>query len=135
MNDKLIRKMYGAAVHRLEAAEDLEQGHPLDSLYLAGYAIECSLKALILSQTPKRSRQKTFTEEFRGSVAHDFESLNSKLRLLKFHLPKEQLAKLRIANAIWSVDLRYESKLPMAKDLAAVLEFAKSFCAWVKERI
>src|SRR6266498_3597504 len=108
MNDPIIRKMYGAAVHRLEAAEDLEQGHSLDSLYLAGYAIECSLKALILSQTPERSRQKTFTEEFRGSVAHDFESLNSKLRRLNFLLPKEQLAKLRVANAIWSVDLRYE---------------------------
>lgn len=135
MNDPLVLKMYNAAGHRIDAAETLEDSHPLDCLYLAGYGIECSLKALVLARTPTADRQRTYTTDFRGSVAHDFESLYSRLRHLGFHLPSELLKRLRTARQIWSVDLRYESKRPKASELDEVLDFAKTFWKWTKEQL
>lgn len=135
MNDPLILKMYNAAGHRIDAAETLEDSHPLDCLYLAGYGIECSLKSLVLARTPPAGRQQTYDEEFRGGVAHDFEWLHTKLRRLDFVLPSDQLKRLRTARQIWSVDLRYESKRPKAKDLNEVLDFARTFWKWTKERL
>jgi hypothetical protein len=135
MNDPLVLKMYSAAGHRIDAAETLEDSHPLDCLYLAGYGIECSLKSLVLARTPLAGRQQTYDEEFRGSIAHDFEWLHNKLRNLGFSLPMDQLKRLRTARLIWNVDLRYESKRPKAKELNEVLSFAKTFWKWTKERL
>lgn len=135
MNDPLVLKMYNAAGHRIDAAETLEDSHPLDCLYLAGYGIECSLKALVLARTPTAERQQTYDKEFRGSFAHDFEWLHNKLSTLKSPLPKDQLKRLRKARLIWNVDLRYESKRPKASELDEVLDFAKTFWKWTKEQL
>jgi HEPN domain-containing protein len=53
--EKQIRLFERIAEQRLAAAELLlEHQFYLDAVYLAGYTVECSLKALILRWTPRR---------------------------------------------------------------------------------
>ena len=52
------KAFWRAASQRLEAANLLlESGIFLDAVYLAGYAVECALKALILERTPAARRR------------------------------------------------------------------------------
>ena len=46
------------------------------AVYLAGYGVECALKALILSLTPA-SRIEAILATFRGNKAHDYNQLKS----------------------------------------------------------
>lgn len=47
------RKLYRVCDRRLQAADLLlEHGFYLEAVYIAGYAVECALKALILKRTP-----------------------------------------------------------------------------------
>src|SRR5260370_32384367 len=72
-----IRLFQRAAAQRLRAAELLfDHNFHLESIYIAGYVVECALKALILKRTPQnryRTVWKQITEV--GSKGHDFEYL------------------------------------------------------------
>ncbi len=57
----------------------MDNGFTTTSMYLAGYAVECMLKAVLLNAHPKRKQQKVFME-FRGQKAHNFDWLRHKLR-------------------------------------------------------
>jgi hypothetical protein len=60
---KDIRVFERAAIQRLTAAEFLFQNDfSLDAIYLAGYAGECALKALILRRTPHGQFVSMFNE-------------------------------------------------------------------------
>lgn len=125
------------AVHRLEAAEKLyEWEYNLDARYLAGYTIECSLKALILKWTPQGERRVAMLAAISsGKRMHDPETLFDVLRRLRFNFPSA-LAK-RIIRADWSSSLRYETGFREGGGSAAratleaareVLSFAKGAC-------
>lgn len=133
----LVKTFFRAGIQRLEAAEILyDQGVLLDALYLSGYCVECSMKAMILSRVPK-SRRKPFVEEnFLGQRAHDIEFLR--------HLWKENrcepltnglLVSLRTFRETWTTSLRYEVGGRKAKDVAATITFSRSMSDWVKERL
>jgi hypothetical protein len=69
------QKFMRVAYQRFEEARFLFDGERYAaSIYLAGYAVECGLKALILSTVP-RNGQKDFAESFRGSGWHNFNRL------------------------------------------------------------
>ena len=58
MIDKEVQRFMRAASQRYTAAELLlREGLNLEAMYLAGYVVECSLKALILAHTPQRRRK------------------------------------------------------------------------------
>jgi len=71
-----VKKFFKAGLQRLNAAEALYDigGLELDALYLGGYAIECSMKAMILKNVPHSKRQQ-FLKHFSGQTAHDIEFL------------------------------------------------------------
>jgi hypothetical protein len=101
-----VRRFYTVALHRLEDATILlKNGRTTGAVYLAGYAVECILKALLLARTPAAGRRAA-TESFRGTKAHDFEWLRHHLRRQGIALPagvNGSLARVRT----WSTDLRY----------------------------
>jgi len=67
------RRFYRVAYQRLEEAETLnEAGYSRGAVYLAGYTVECILKALILAAVPE-SQHDDVSAEFRGSRAHSFD--------------------------------------------------------------
>jgi HEPN domain-containing protein len=66
------RLFHQAAKQRLEDARFLlNVERTTGAVYLAGYAVECMLKALVLNQCPP-ARRKQLNQSFRGSKAHDF---------------------------------------------------------------
>jgi hypothetical protein len=86
---KTIRKFERAADQRFTAADFLvENGYHRDGTYLGGYVVECALKALILSWSPRGE----FDETLRlstgvGAKGHDFEYLKDLLKRRKFGFP------------------------------------------------
>ncbi len=66
------RRFYRSAFRRFEEANVLlAAGFSMGAVYLAGYAVECILKSLILeaAHAPDRAG---ILESFRGGKAHDF---------------------------------------------------------------
>ena len=79
------RKFYRVAYQRFEEAEVLfEAGYYIGAVYLAGYAVECMLKTLILEATPEKDHA-TVEAEFRGQRAHHYEWLRQ--RYVQTHAP------------------------------------------------
>jgi HEPN domain-containing protein len=110
-HDKDIRLFQRAAAQRLTASRLLlEHGFYLESIYIAGYAVECALKGLILLRTPKNQKAgmvKKITKV--GSKGHDFEYLKNLLRQSPSNLtfPSDVHGLLRKV-ATWSTSMRYE---------------------------
>lgn len=66
-------RFYRAGVQRLEAAEALYQyKYFRDSAYLAGYSVECMLKADYLANSPLQRHPQIIHQEFKGQRGHDF---------------------------------------------------------------
>jgi hypothetical protein len=74
------RRFYRAAWQRFDdAGLLLAAGRTTGAVYLAGYTIECMLKALILASVASHRRE-NWLREFRGSQAHDLEWLGALVR-------------------------------------------------------
>src|SRR3954454_11974277 len=73
------RLFYRCAFQRIDEAEILRQANVVTAgpVYLAGYAVECILKALLLSSIPN-ALQVEMLRSFRGQRAHDYEWLRQK---------------------------------------------------------
>jgi HEPN domain-containing protein len=136
--DRTIRLFQRAASQRLTAAEFLlEHGFFLDSIYLAGYAVECSFKALILRRTPRSQWKAVYNQLTKvGAKGHDYEYL---LGLLKKQMNKrdkrdrEVFGKIneQLLNVIsWSTTLRYEVGSIEPKVARVFLQSATEICPW-----
>src|SRR4051794_4722137 len=113
MQDPTVRKFMLAADQRFTSAGILyREGLYLDAMYIAGYAPECALKALILATIPGKRRGQFMKQYFRGTRGHNLELLR---RLLKRTMPIE-VARLLTRLATWSTDLRYEVGLRRADE-------------------
>ena|SRR5262245_59739674 len=133
-----IRLFERAAKQRLEAALFLfNHGFNLDAVYLAGYVVECALKALILKWTPRndfRAVLAKLTEA--GARGHDFVYLKD---LLKERRGKrgakdkgvfDTLAEnLRIVDT-WSTALRYQVGVLKKKHAAHFLKATEAIQDW-----
>ena len=115
--EKQIRRFQRAAVQRLTAAEFLlKHGFMLDAVYLGGYAVECSLKAMILRRTP-RGEFEVMNERLTaaGAKGHDFEYLGTLLKGQMGGRAKRDREVLGPLAAClkdlfgWSTNLRYEA--------------------------
>jgi HEPN domain-containing protein len=65
------RRYYRVAYQRYDDGKLLERAsRPQAAIYLAGYAVECILKALLIRSTPARGRA-TLLATFHGAIAHN----------------------------------------------------------------
>jgi hypothetical protein len=129
-----IRRFLRAAEQRLASAHVLyNAGMFLECVYLAGYSVECGMKAVILSQIPLHKRPKFMQEYFRGSIAHDYEYLKSLLREKQIHMPSGIVSHLR--NVVtWSTDLRYEVGQIKSTEAIRFLSSVTEILNWAKGR-
>lgn len=96
------------AAQRLITAEVLlREKLTLDAQYIGGYTVECSLKALILHQTPAPDKPAKLQQLTAGAKMHRPDILLGELRVLGVVLLLE-LAK-RMRRFDWTTDLRYET--------------------------
>lgn len=132
--EREIRLFERAADQRLTTAEFLlKHGFLVDSVYLAGYAVECALKALVLRWTPRREFDATREKLTQvGAKGHDFEYLKGVLkerRRAKDKSDREVLGVLAIhlkVVASWSTDLRYQVGTLSARRATAFFDAAKA---------
>lgn len=128
------RRFYRCAIQRYEEARVLRKAElTTGAVYLAGYAIECILKSLILDSAPRSGRDDVLAS-FRGNVAHDFEWLRARyLDHGGARLPKAITRDFTLA-ASWSTELRYVPRGIGPVDADAFLNAAASILDWAKER-
>src|SRR5260370_37658459 len=104
---KEARLFYRAAKQRYDDALLLLEGNrKTGAVYLAGYTVECFLKALLLESVSPAVR-KELLGEFRGSRAHNFEWLGGMYcRHVSSAIPHDVNRHLsRVAG--WATDIRY----------------------------
>lgn len=129
------RLYYRCAFQRYEEAEILLRAeYTTGAVYLAGYGIECILKALVLMGVPEGVRSETL-KSFRGSKAHEFEWLRSRyLTNGGARFPREITRHFTLVND-WSTDLRYSPRSVRADEADAFLAAAVEIIQWADRRL
>jgi HEPN domain len=140
--DQDVRRFDRVARQRYAEAEFLAANRfTTAAVYLGGYAVECALKALAISRTP-RGRRGRLMETFRGNLGHDLEYLAATARkgggrvarreqiTAAGGLPPNVRQCLRRVSS-WSTDLRYNPGELKVDDARTFLEAAAVILAWV----
>jgi hypothetical protein len=101
------REFYQAAKQRLaDSYLLLDHGRTTGSMYLAGYAVECMLKALVLSALPGRHGAGMIGAWIQRGKGHDLECLKRRYNQLGGPgLPSDIKGRLMLVNT-WSTSWR-----------------------------
>jgi hypothetical protein len=129
------RLYYRAAKQRHDDSQLLLQaGRTTGAVYLAGYTVECFLKALVLAGVAPGLRRQLLGE-FRGSRAHDIEWLRALYRRhVRAAIPRDVTRHLsRVAS--WSTDLRYAAGLIRSRDAEEFMDSVVAVAAWADGRM
>ena len=123
-----------AARQRLTTAEVLlKEKLTLDAQYIGGYAVECSLKALILHQTPIPDKPDMLKRITSGASMHRPEVLLGELRNLGVQLPVVIAKRMRRFD--WTTDLRYETGRRDTGETVAFLKTVRAIFDWVEGQL
>lgn len=134
-NSSDARLYYRCAFRRYEEAEVLfKADYTTGAVYLAGYGIECILKALVLTAVSVGDRH-DMLKSFRGNKAHDYEWLRS-LYLMNggSRLPRDVAQHFTLVND-WSTDLRYTPYSVRTVEAEAFLAAAVAIIRWADGRL
>lgn len=135
--EQIVRRFQRVADQRLTAAEVLlKAGLNLEAIYLAGYAVECSLKSVVLKRTPHRSLGEMIRRLTRvGARGHDFDYLRVTLarRPISCPLPTDVVEWLRRVRT-WETDLRYEVNRVNDDDAKDFIDAVIGIRDWAKHR-
>ena len=129
------RRYYRAAKQRYDDAELLlDAGRTTGAVYLAGYTVECILKALILASVASGVRR-SLLGELRGGRAHDIERLGVLYRrYVRISTPRSITRHLaRVAS--WSTDLRYATGTLKRRDADEFIESVIAVTVWADARM
>lgn len=133
-----IKAFRRAASQRLETARfllDSRSRQHLDAVYLAGYAVECALKALILARTPQGSRSKVCEELTSGARSHDFAVLRRVLMTRGCSPPPEIRGALDSLKQEWRTDLRYVGAVIPLREARAFVDRVNFVYDWVERSL
>lgn len=133
---KVAKDYRRSAINRFDEAVLLkEAGKCTGAMYLAGYAVECMLKVLVLSTAPLNQQPGFSAIEFRGSDGHDFEILRTNyFKRGGAGFPPE-IAKLFALVSDWSTDLRYAPHESKDSEAERFLAAVAGIIAWSKGRL
>ncbi|HEY5314826.1 MAG TPA: hypothetical protein VIK18_19990 [Pirellulales bacterium] len=123
-----------AAEQRFTTTEFLlERSYPLDAFYLAGYSVECMLKALVMHRTLAAGHAATFQRLKSGASMHYPERLNQELKGLGYPMPLDLVKRFRRFS--WSTELRYAPGRWPPSEVLGYLRAAKQAIDWVNGEI
>jgi len=129
------RVFYRCGLRRLEDAEVLlGAGKTTGAVYLAGYAVECLLKALILDALGTRARRTAAIKGFRGTLAHSYEWLRREYVLAGGGRATRQASENFRRVAGWSPALRYEVKQVRTAEADLFFAAVRELIAWADGR-
>ena len=126
-----------AELRAREAAALLRSRNPIGSYYLAGYAIECALKACIAKQT-RRHEFPPKPKDAYELYTHKLESL-LKLADLQKQLETDMATNPGLAKNWgvvkgWDEESRYQSSGLNGRDLHAAIVGTDGVLLWIKQR-
>jgi len=101
---------------------------------MAGYSVECILKALVLSSVPKNVRN-NILQTFRGHRAHDYEWLRALYRQYGGPDPPREIRRSFTLVNRWSTDLRYSTEITKERDAERFLGAAEAILNWADGRL
>ena len=123
---KEARRFHRCAQQRYSEAEVLlRYGYTTGAVYLAGYGVECMLKALILATTPGNETAAVLNT-FRGNKAHDYDSLKERYRRGASPSISREVNEAFTLIQWWSADLRYSPANVKNEEAATFMEAAKA---------
>jgi HEPN domain-containing protein len=129
------RLFYRSSFQRLDEAQFLlEGGRTTGAVYLAGYAVECILKALILSSCTASDR-KDVLGTFRGQRAHEIEWLRQQYTERGHAAIPAEIARLLTRVNSWSTDLRYSPRMTKTREARAFLDATSRVLEWADGRM
>lgn len=113
----------------------LEQaGRTTGAIYLAGYGVECLLKALVLSVIPAGDRQERVAN-FRGARAHNFDWLKARYFEQGGAQFPSEISKAFVLVNTWDTEWRYRSGTAPYRDAEDFLQAAEQIIMWADERL
>ena len=140
-NSKHVRLFRRAAERRLDDARFLAKSGEVErmtgAVYLAGYAVECGLKALLLSRTPAARQAGLMNDSggpFRGKRGHDVRALRIRCEAAGTPLPAAERDRLLELHR-WDTDMRYNPADTDADEAAVFLDAAGTFLQFVKRSL
>jgi HEPN domain-containing protein len=132
---KDARRFYRAAFMRFDEAEFLLERSDFTTaaVYLAGYAIECIFKALMISSEPASEHPATL-KTFRSAAAPDYDWLRERLAERHIRLPADAAKELTEVNW-WTTSLRYEPRVIRRQEAEKLLAAAEKVVRWADGRL
>jgi HEPN domain-containing protein len=132
---KDARLFYRCAFQRFEDAQLLFRNErSTGAVYLAGYGVECILKALILSVVAPKNVG-AILGSFKGHRAHDYEWLRSVYRQNGgASLPRETNRCFTLVD-IWSTEIRYYPGTVKERDADRFITAAWALLEWADGRL
>lgn len=129
------RQFYRVASQRFEDAAFLVGAdREMAGVYLAGYCVECVLKALILQATPTGAQDGRLLA-WRGRSGHHLEGLREDYRTCGGAIAPPEIARAFVTVNSWSVDLRYRAGQLPHRDAELFLEAVERIIMWSKGRL
>jgi HEPN domain-containing protein len=134
-----VRRFHRAAEAHLDAARSLlaccpektssTRGHEV--VYLCGYVVECSLKALLLMQLPSKQHG-SFVIWLKRELKHDLERLRVELITRGVNIPRIQHENFKRVRSSWYSEMRYRMEAWTRDKTEKVFTAAEQLFAWVK---
>jgi HEPN domain-containing protein len=129
------RLFYRVAKERLPDARLLrESGRSTGSVYLAGYAVECILKSLVLSRLTGKSRSQMLNS-FRGVKGHNFGWLRKAYISNRGEALPEAIRTAFTRVNSWSTELRYQALNIRQNDVESFWKAAEAILNWAETRL
>jgi HEPN domain-containing protein len=133
--DRDAKNFWRTALQRFDDATTLlAAGRTTGAVYLAGYSVECALKALLIESTPRKDRA-SMAGSFRGAKAHDFEWLREQYRQVKGPPIPADVNEHFVLVGTWSTDFRYHAGIIRSDDAEDFLNSAKEIFDWADGRM
>ena len=118
---------------RVEASILIKAAQPTGAVYLAGYVVECMLKAINIETQPE-SLQGSRIEELRR-IGHDLTRLLELYRRESGSAPPNEIARAFTLVRDWSVEIRYDPKEVKSAEASRFLKAVDEVSQWVDGRL
>jgi HEPN domain-containing protein len=122
-----------AAMRFTEASALLELGHTTGAYYLAGYVVECMLKALLVESQPGRFRGVGLLEP--KKIGHDISGMLELYREGGGSPPPGNVARAPSLVDGWSSEIRYDPRIIKLARVEAFLRAVEDIFRWVDRRL
>jgi HEPN domain len=118
---------------RTEASILIKAAQPTGAVYLAGYVVECMLKALNIEIQPDKLQDACMEEGKR--IGHNLEGLLELYRRKSGHKPPTNIARAFTLVRDWSVEIRYDPKELKPSEASRFLKAVDDVYQWVDGRL